>query len=323
MTNTDARSLFTPEEIKALSERSTAKGLWAVFFSWALIAACLAAAYISQSWLVVLLVWPIIGSRQLALAILMHEGAHRTLLANRPWNDRISQWLCAWPVFNDMQAYRVHHLRHHRFTGTDDDPDLGLATGFPITRKRFYQNIFRDLSGKVGVKVLFGSLLMLAGQINYSAGSGVSRADHSQNSTAERITKAVKGLSGPLGMQAIIFGLCATLASPWLYLLWLGSWLSTYMLFVRWRCIAEHALYTSSEDSLQSARTTLSNPLVRFFVAPMNVNYHLEHHLLMAVPFHQLPKMYKMLKDKGIYDQEETLWAKGYGQVFSEISSLS
>jgi fatty acid desaturase len=317
----DARSLFTAEEIKSLSQRSTAKGLWAVCFSWLLIAACLAAAYISGAWWVTLLVWPIIGSRQLALAILMHEGAHRTLLANKQWNDRVGQWLCAWPVFNDMQAYRVHHLRHHRFAGTEEDPDLGLATGFPITRKRFYQNIFRDLTGQVGVKVLFGSLLMLAGQINYSAGSGVNRADHSNTPTSTRFKRAIVGLAGPVAMQLLILIVCTLIASPWLYLLWLGSWLTSYMLFVRWRCIAEHALYTSNKDNLQNARTTISNPLVRFFVAPLNVNYHLEHHLLMAVPFHQLPKMYQLLKEKGIYEREETLWAKGYRQVFTEISA--
>jgi len=43
----------------------------------------------------------LIGSRQLGLAILMHEGAHRRLSRKEARNLTFSQWLCAYAIFVD------------------------------------------------------------------------------------------------------------------------------------------------------------------------------------------------------------------------------
>ena len=45
-------------------------------------------------------------------------------------NDFVGEWLCARPIWNDLQKYRVHHVRHHAKTSTPDDPDLSLVSGF-------------------------------------------------------------------------------------------------------------------------------------------------------------------------------------------------
>jgi hypothetical protein len=77
----------------------------------------------------------LIGSRQLGLAILMHEGAHRCFSRNESRNMALSQWLCAYPIFADTQAYRRYHLQHHPHTQQEDDPDLVLSAPFPITQR--------------------------------------------------------------------------------------------------------------------------------------------------------------------------------------------
>ena len=46
----------------------------------------------------------------------------------------LSQWLCAYPVFAETQAYRRYHLQHHAHTQQANDPDLVLSAPFPITR---------------------------------------------------------------------------------------------------------------------------------------------------------------------------------------------
>jgi fatty acid desaturase len=71
--------LFTQQEIAKLTARSDLRGWWAVLSTWAVIAICFA----------VLAIWPnpftfvlgviVLGGRQLALAILAHEAAHRSL----------------------------------------------------------------------------------------------------------------------------------------------------------------------------------------------------------------------------------------------------
>ena len=76
------------------------------------------------------------SGRHLALAILMHEAAHGLLLRNKPWNDRIGQWLTAYPTMADTLLYRRAHFQHHKHTWTEQDPDLGLATALPVSRAR-------------------------------------------------------------------------------------------------------------------------------------------------------------------------------------------
>ena len=79
----------------------------------------------------------VIGSRQLGLAVVMHEAAHRTLFKSRALNDWAGNWLGAYPVWTDTAPYRNYHLVHHAKTGTMEDPDLGLVTPFPISPESF------------------------------------------------------------------------------------------------------------------------------------------------------------------------------------------
>ena len=53
-------------------------------------------------------VW--IGSRQHALFLLAHEGAHSTLHPDRRWNERIAELFCAWPILVPFRSYRRIHL---------------------------------------------------------------------------------------------------------------------------------------------------------------------------------------------------------------------
>jgi fatty acid desaturase len=46
---------------------------------------------------------------------------------------------------------------------------------------------------------------------------------------------------------------------------------------------------------LRNTRTTEATLIERIFIAPYFVNYHLEHHLLCAVPCYNLPKLHALL----------------------------
>jgi len=43
------------------------------------------------------------------------------------------------------------------------------------------------------------------------------------------------------------------------------------------------------------------------------VNYHLEHHFLMAVPSYRLPQMHKILKARGVF--KDAPLAHGYAEI--------
>src|SRR5690606_34603318 len=99
----------------------------------------------------------IIGTRQLGLAILMHEAAHGALSPNQRLNDFLGHWLCAVPVGASLAAYRPYHLSHHKYAQNEEDPDLVLSAPFPVTPASLRRKILRDLTGQTFFKqrVLF------------------------------------------------------------------------------------------------------------------------------------------------------------------------
>ena len=56
------------------------------------------------------------------------------------------------------------------------------------------------------------------------------------------------------------------------------------------------------DDPLRNTRTTVARWWERLLIAPNYVNYHLEHHLIMTVPHYKLPRMHRMLRERGVLD---------------------
>ena len=109
----DPKTVFTPEEWSRLTSRSSWRGMWLVAHAWGTIIASVALVTIWPNPLTWLLAVMIVGTRQLGLAILMHEAAHGGLHANKAINEFVGQWLCAVPVGADLASYRSYHLQHH------------------------------------------------------------------------------------------------------------------------------------------------------------------------------------------------------------------
>ena len=78
-----ARDFLTEPELVEARTRRTWRGVGLIAHAWALIFAAIAMVAIWPNPLTYLLAVAIIGSRQLGLAILMHDGAHGAL-ANDP-----------------------------------------------------------------------------------------------------------------------------------------------------------------------------------------------------------------------------------------------
>ncbi|HYZ40591.1 MAG TPA: fatty acid desaturase family protein, partial [Stellaceae bacterium] len=117
-----ARDFLTEDQLVAVRRRSTWKGVALIVHAWALILGSIALVAWWPNPLTYLLAVGIIGSRQLGLAILMHDGAHGCLSPDEGFNLKLSQWFCAYPIFAETRAYRRYHLQHHARTQQDDDP---------------------------------------------------------------------------------------------------------------------------------------------------------------------------------------------------------
>lgn len=314
---TRASDLFTSDEIRVLTQTSDAQGALAVITDWALIAASLA---LVGWWLhpvtVFVAVW-VIGGRQLGLAVLAHECAHRSLFRTRRLNDFVGTWIVGGPVWVDVHRYRTHHLGHHTRTGTDEDPDLGLVTPFPTTLAGLARKFLRDLSGAAGVRRLAAQVLMDLGYLSYSASVGQQWQD--PGTKREVLRRGVARMGPVVLTNALGLALLWAVGLPWLYLLWVVAYLTTFSLVLRIRSIAEHAMTERSADPLGNTRTTRAGPLARLLWAPHRVNFHLEHHLLMTVPYFRLPAAHVLLRDRRVFD--ETNSAGGYLEVLALASS--
>ena len=296
---------LSPEEIRDLLRIRAWRAWLSLAVDWGLVAAAFVLVARWPNPLTVLVAIAVIGARQLGFAILMHDAAHRILFRDRRWNDWVGNWLCAYPVYLDVVPYRNYHLKHHAKTWTKDDPDLPLATPFPITRASLRRKVWRDLSGKTGWKRL---VYTLKGDLGMSPGIG-QRTDN-------------PGWTSFRGMVVTNVALAAALAlagHPALYLLWVAAWFSTYSLVTRVRSIAEHAMVPDPSDELRQTRTTLARWWERLLVAPNQVNYHLEHHLLMTVPHYNLPRLHRLLRERGVLDG--ACMTTGYPQVLRLAAS--
>lgn len=305
------------EERQALGECSDARGWLAVFTDWGLIAAAFAAAARWPTAPVVLAALVIIGGRQLALAILVHDATHRSLFKSRALNDFVGRWVCGGPIWQDLHRYREHHMQHHKWAGSKKDPDRSLVVGFPVTRASLARKLLRDAVGITGLKRLYGLLLMDLGLLTYTVASDPKPVPRGGRSVGVLLAQGLRHMSPMLIANGLMLAAFAAAGRPWLYLLWVGAYLTTFSVFLRVRSIAEHACTDMDLDPRRSTRTTLANPMARLTVAPHRVNYHLEHHVLMNVPYFNLPRLHHLLRERGAYAGAHL--SPGYGAVMKDI----
>jgi fatty acid desaturase len=247
----------------------------------------------------------VIGGRQLGLAILMHDAAHRALFKNTRLNDTLGAFLCGWPVGASLTLYRPYHLSHHRHTQQAEDPDLILSAPFPITRQSFWRKMRRDILGITGYQRRLEFFRMEM------------RNDPSRLQRWKNLFQAEKYF---LLSNLAILAITAAAGVWWAYFaLWLLPLLTWYQVISRVRNIAEHAVVGDNDDRLRNTRTTLTNWGMRMVLAPYWVNYHLEHHLFVFTPCWKLPAAHRMLIAQGFGPRMEL--APGYLAVLRKAVS--
>jgi fatty acid desaturase len=313
------REALKGPEIQALVRTNNWRAWLTVALNWGLVFGAMALVAVWPNPLTIVLAIVVIGARQLGFAVIMHEAAHGTLFRDKKLNDRVGQWLAAYPIWADLKPYRRYHLKHHAYNWTKQDPDLDLATKFPVTPASMRRKVWRDLSGQVAWKrvkaILRRDLLGVAG----GKTQRVQAKGLSFGQTMGPLGAGWRNLRGVAISNAVLLGLLALAGHAELYLLWVAAWMTTYSLVTRIRSIAEHNMVPDPGDELRNTRTTLASWWERLLLAPNHVNYHLEHHLLMTVPFYNLPRMHRLLRQRGLLDG--ALVADGYLPVLRQAAS--
>jgi len=299
---------LTKEELRELSTVKPWLACAHIATEWALIAATI---YLCQRfWHPTLYVFAVafIGSRQHALLVLMHDGVHYRLLKNRWLNDWMSEVVLAWPHLVTARQYRKNHFAHHKYLNSPQDPDMKRRAGdpvwvFPQTAHALAKTLFRDATG-----LNAPAMLKLA--------AAVAKAD-----------------SVPAGFLALRYGFYAAALSIIAYagalegfaLYWIVPMFTWLVLIMRIRSIAEHHAIEIDEPQTAYPRTRTTQPalLERIFVAPKNVNYHIEHHFFPSVPFYRLPELHAILMSKPGYREGAHVTRTYWGVLEESVGRTS
>ena len=272
---------LSKEELRELSIVNPILACIHVGAEWGLIVATI---YICQRfWHPMLYVFAVafIASRQHALLVLMHDGVHYRLLRNRRLNDWMSEVMLAWPHFVSARQYRKNHFAHHRYLNSAQDPDLKRRKGdpawaFPLAVPELAKLLLRDATG-----LNAAAMLKLA--------ASVASAD-----------------TVPVRLIVVRYGFYAAALGAIIYagalegfaLYWVIPMFSWLVFIMRIRSIAEHHGIEGPDSAYPLIRTTHASWLERIWLAPKNVNYHIEHHFFPSVPFYRLPKLHATLLSK-------------------------
>lgn len=279
---------LTKEELRSLREKSNLKALATLVWNWGLIVAAFAIAIIWTNPFTILLGILILGGRQLGLGIINHDCAHHAFFKNRHVDEFVGHWLVGAPMNISLKAYRAYHLKHHKYAGTPDDPDIVFVKNYPVPPASLKRKFMRDLTGRTGFRDTMRKIRNFKLSRNYPW----------------------------LGFHVLLLATLSAVGAPWAYLMWWAAELFIYPAIVRLRQIGEHgtAIDRSQLDARLNTGTTVAPFWQRVFVAPNNVNYHLEHHLLASIPPYNLSRLHRILCERGFYDETDCI-SRGYVDV--------
>ena len=290
---TKIRELLTAEELARVTSKDDLRAACIVLFDWAMVIGLFVLAAAFPHPVTILLTVLLLGGRQMAFGVLVHETGHKSFFTSQSVNDFVATWLSGYWVFSDKDAYMKGHLVHHKDCGTVDDPDLKNFDAYPVSITSFKRKVIRDITGKIGWRRIVS----------------IGRSLYRFNELKPGIKKMLAG--GIICNLALLLALSVA-GFAWLYALWVIAFMTSHMLITRIRQIAEHAAVPDhfDPDNRLNTRTIYISWLEALLVAPHGLNFHLEHHLMASVPIYRLRELHQLLLDKGYYEGIE--FPQGY-----------
>jgi fatty acid desaturase len=280
-----ARTLeLTPEVIRQLHVPRPGRFALLLTLDWLVIASCVALWLHWPTWWLLPPLWVIVGSRQHAIAVLMHETIHQRLSKRWPISQ-LAGYACAWSLLISWNSFKWNHLQHHKHLNTEADPDLTfkLKTApadwqYPKTALQLAVLLTKDLFG-YGLIAAFRRLRRYRG--------------------TPATVDGAKG-SDPLLLRLIFtasFVSLWMLAAGWqaFVLLWLVPLFTTLPFMLRFRSISEH--FHLSDEMPEKTRIVRASWFERELLGfgPHLIGYHVPHHRYPGVPCHNLKQLDRLL----------------------------
>lgn len=212
-----------------------------------------------------------------------HELCHGTPFKTH-WLNEVFLWIASFLTWSNFMNFRASHTRHHLYTVHHS---LDMEVVLPI-RVRLADFLLSFVVNPIGVFGLFrtharNSLGILEGEWQ--------KRIFSEENAKKRIALANWArflILGHLALAGLFIWLRAWIFIPIFLAPFYASWL-TFLCGV-----PQHlGLRADVPDWRRSARTVLQDPITRFLYWRMN--YHMEHHMYAAVPFHALGRLHRAI----------------------------
>ncbi len=257
----------------------------------------------------------VIGTRQHALFVVVHEAAHYLLYEQRRLNDLVGR-ACAMVQGLSMCTYRVIHRLHHNNLYGELDPDTALHGGYPRGRIYLVRKLLKDLSGLTAWKT-YAYFLGGAPALNTATNVSLRPLDD----TSEKLRREARDdRNAVIFLHIVLLFLFAVSGYLVEYLvLWVLPLVTVVQAILRLRAIAEHGATTDFSSPLTAARTNLASAWLRWLIFPHHVNYHIEHHLYASVPQYNLPRLHREMQRQGVLEGAEVVpFEVTLGKIFAE-----
>ena len=293
----DASALPTSarHEILAMSGARPARFAAELALVWLSVAGLIAAGVYFDNLAVTLLCAFLVATRQMVLALLLHEQVHRLGLRSK-YADWIINVFAVFPLFvTTVEDYAKVHLSHHKYCFTKDDPDFIRKSGaewtYPMKPRQLLGIVLRDLTGMNVLRLIRGK---------------------KAHATAEFTRRHPTPKWLRIGFFAAVAALLTVLGGWTVFLVyWVLPLLTVTQVMVRWIAVAEHE-YNIEDGSIHETTPLLQQTWWEKIVFPdLNFGLHAYHHMHPGVSFGNLPKVHAIYKREGLVDESAIFYGRG------------
>lgn len=230
-----------------------------------------------------------------------HEATHYHFVANRKWNDVLSNILVGILIGTSVEANRRRHFVHHGFSAffSDGDPDTGSLNA--SSRRDLFFALCRDFLGYSAIRLYAGSVLTTP--LNAVHG--------------KRAMAPLAWLFFIASVHLLCLSLWASVSRYDPYLLYYLSLLTLYPLVNRIRLYAQHAAIQSDGsarlDGSKTSRNIAGSFVDRILFNSPVMAYHREHHRFPHLP-------YRELRALAVRSSDPNEWMPGCLPVFLAVA---
>ncbi len=213
-----------------------------------------------------------VGIQQHAINLCVHEAVHWLFFKDKATNDRVANWVFAYPLLMSVETARFIHLQHHKYLWTHKDPKVIIFED--IRRWKFVRFVlFSGLGGRF-----------------IKQGLGFIQSSRTASEKYDGAFPIVKVLAAQLALLAYFTWAGGSLWS--FIILWALPYVTTAQLIKGLRSILEHQIITGEVDEVAPfTRSFRLTWLDRFLFMRVGFDHHWAHHRYPSVPFFNLHKI--------------------------------